>query len=62
MLSVHLSLGTAIGVFAIGAYGVAVLALLFLPETRGTDIGALKGEVQRTANRFTEQEYSKQPL
>jgi MFS family permease len=42
VLSAKLPLGIAIGIFTAGAYGLAVLALLFLPETQGrviTDIG-----------------------
>jgi MFS family permease len=40
ILSAKLSLGTAIGIYAAGAYGVAILALLFLPETKGVRIDA----------------------
>jgi MFS family permease len=40
ILSARLSLGTAIGIYAAGAYGVAILALLFLPETKGRRIDA----------------------
>lgn len=35
MLSAKLSLGQSIGIFAIGAYGLLVLAALLLPETKG---------------------------
>jgi MFS family permease len=35
MLSAKLSLGQSIGVFAIGAYGLLILAALLLPETKG---------------------------
>lgn len=38
LLSTSLPLGTAIGLYTAGAYGLAILALLFLPETRGRDI------------------------
>ena len=38
LLSTTLPLGTAIGLYTAGAYGLAILALLFLPETRGRDI------------------------
>jgi MFS family permease len=44
ILSAHMPLGTAIGIYAIGAYGLSVLTLLFLPETRGTDINAVQSE------------------
>jgi MFS family permease len=40
ILSAKLLLGTAIGIYAAGAYGVAILALLFLPETKGMPIDA----------------------
>jgi len=40
ILSAKLSLGTAIGIYAAGAYAVAILALLFLPETKGMRIDA----------------------
>jgi MFS family permease len=39
ILSAQLSLGTAIGIYTVGAYGVAITALLFLPETQGRHIG-----------------------
>jgi hypothetical protein len=35
MLSARLPLGQSIGVFAVGAYGLLVLAALLLPETKG---------------------------
>jgi MFS family permease len=35
MLSAKLSLGQSIGVFAIGAYGILIVAALLLPETKG---------------------------
>ena len=35
ILSAKLPLGTAIGIYTVGAYGLAILALLFLPETPG---------------------------
>ncbi len=38
LLSVKLPLGTAIGIYTVGAYGLAIVALMFLPETRGRDI------------------------
>ena len=38
VLSAKLPLGTAIGIYTAGAYGLAIVALLFLPETRGRDI------------------------
>jgi MFS family permease len=39
LLSTQLPLGTAIGIYTAGAYGLATIALLFLPETRGRRIG-----------------------
>jgi hypothetical protein len=38
ILSAHLPLGTAIGIYTAGAYGLAIVALLFLPETQGRRI------------------------
>ena len=38
LLSTRLPLGTAIGIYTVGAYALAILALLFLPETQGRDI------------------------
>lgn len=38
MLTSRLPLGTAIGLYATGAYAIAILALVFLPETRGKRI------------------------
>jgi MFS family permease len=38
LLSAKLPLGTAIGIYTAGAYGLAILALLFLPETQGRRI------------------------
>lgn len=38
LLSAKLPLGTAIGIYTAGAYGLAILALLFLPETQGRHI------------------------
>ncbi len=38
LLSTKLPLGTAIGIYTAGAYGLAITALMFLPETRGRDI------------------------
>ena len=35
MLSAKLPLGQSIGIFAVGAYGLLILAALLLPETRG---------------------------
>jgi len=40
MLSATLPLGQSIGVFAIGAYGLLVLAALLLPETKGRVLAA----------------------
>jgi MFS family permease len=37
-LSAHLPLGEAIGIFAVGAYGVVVVAALLLPETNGKSL------------------------
>lgn len=38
LLSAKLPLGTAIGIYTAGAYALAILALLFLPETQGRRI------------------------
>jgi MFS family permease len=38
LLSATLPLGTAIGIYTVGAYGVAIIALLFLPETQGAEL------------------------
>jgi hypothetical protein len=38
LLSAKLPLGTAIGIYTAGAYGLAILALMFLPETQGRRI------------------------
>jgi MFS family permease len=35
MLSVKLTLGQSIGVFAVAAYGLLIIAALLLPETKG---------------------------
>jgi MFS family permease len=43
ILSAKLPLGTAIGVYTAGAYGLAIDALLFLPETQGRRIAADDG-------------------
>ncbi|MEN0074366.1 MAG: MFS transporter [Paracraurococcus sp.] len=45
-LSQRLGLGPAIAVFAAGAYGLMIIALLMLPETRGRDVRtiAMAGE------------------
>jgi MFS family permease len=40
MLSATLPLGQSIGVFAIGAYGLLIVAALLLPETRGRVLSA----------------------
>ncbi len=37
-LSAHISLAHAIGVFSVAAYLLMVVAVLFLPETRGTEL------------------------
>ena len=36
-VAAHLSLGTAMGIFCFAGFAVAILALLLIPETRGTD-------------------------
>lgn len=41
--SAHMKLGTAIGVLAAISNGIAILACLFLPETRNQDLSALDG-------------------
>lgn len=38
LLSATMSLGSAIGIYTVGAYTLAIFALFFLPETRGRDI------------------------
>jgi MFS family permease len=38
-LSVSLGLGKAIGIFAIAAYGLVMIAALCLPETMGKELG-----------------------
>ena len=40
-LSQRLPLGTAIAIFAFAAYGLMVIALLLLPETRGRSVAAI---------------------
>jgi hypothetical protein len=35
MLSTKLTLGQSIGVFAVAAYGLLIIAALLLPETKG---------------------------
>jgi MFS family permease len=44
-LSAHLPLGEAIGIFAVGAYGVVVIAALLLPETKGKSLTETDGMV-----------------
>jgi predicted MFS family arabinose efflux permease len=41
-LAGRLGLGLAIGVFSLGAYGVMIVALLLLPETRGRSLASLE--------------------
>jgi MFS family permease len=41
-LSGRLGLGTAIAIFSLGAYGVMIIALLLLPETRGRSLQSLE--------------------
>lgn len=41
-LSTQLGLGLAIAVFSLGAYGVMIVALLLLPETRGRSLASLE--------------------
>jgi MFS family permease len=41
-LSGRLGLGTAIAIFSLGAYGVMIVALLLLPETRGRSLQSLE--------------------
>ena len=40
LLSAKLPLGHSIGIFALGAYGLVVIATLLLPETRGRELTA----------------------
>lgn len=39
-LSKHYGLGLSIGIFAVAAYGVLIVAALTLPETRGRELEA----------------------
>jgi hypothetical protein len=41
-LSGRLGLGMAIAIFSLGAYGVMIVALLLLPETRGRSLASLE--------------------
>ena len=41
-LAGQLGLGLAIAVFSLGAYGVMIVALLLLPETRGRSLASLE--------------------
>jgi len=41
-LSTRLGLGPAIAVFSLGAYGIMIVALLLLPETRGRSLESLE--------------------
>lgn len=53
VLSTTLSLGSAIGIYTVGAYSLSILALCFLPETRGRDISSVQpqeGSPQLTAS------------
>jgi MFS family permease len=43
MLASSMSLGAAIGIYTVSAYGIAIVALLFLPETRGIDLATSAG-------------------
>lgn len=43
-LAAQLGLGLAIAIFSIGAYGVMIVALLMLPETRGRSLASLEGQ------------------
>lgn len=44
LLSVHVGLAQAIGLFCLGAYAISVVALLLLPETKGISIEALDAQ------------------
>lgn len=59
ILAVNLSLGTAMGICALCAYGVAFLAALLLPETAGAD---LHGEPGRPQERLAAGTDSGQPM
>lgn len=50
-MSESMSLGTAIGIDAGIAYGVAVIAALCLPETRGRSLEATTPETDATQGR-----------
>jgi len=41
-LAGRLGLGLAIAIFSLGAYGVMIVALLLLPETRGRSLASLE--------------------
>lgn len=44
-LAAQLGLGVAIAIFSLGAYGVMIVALLLLPETRGRSLASLEPAV-----------------
>lgn len=54
LLSARTGLATAIGLFCLGSYAVAVLAILLLPETRGIALDEVEG-------RANEQDVALQP-
>jgi hypothetical protein len=39
LLSAVLPLGQSMGIFALIAYGLVIIAALFLPETKGRELG-----------------------
>ncbi|MBL7250183.1 MFS transporter [Alloalcanivorax marinus] len=44
LLSATMPLGMAIGIYTVGAYGIAIIALLFLPETQGVALDSNQNE------------------
>ena len=50
LVSAHMPLGQAIGLFAGGAYGLVILAALMLPETRGRELESLEPATERTSS------------
>ncbi|MNY07888.1 hypothetical protein D3C86_1407120 [compost metagenome] len=48
LLSAHVGLAQAIGMFCLGAYAISVVALLLLPETKGLRIEELDAQVTAT--------------
>jgi MFS family permease len=62
VLSTHFPLGIAISIYAIGAYGLSVLTLFFLPETRGIDIDAVRIAPSGAEPGLADKDYSTQSV